>query len=203
MLCLEIAESGVFDGADWEQPLATEFGLGITQNRLSDITYRENFDTLKNKLREHLRGCENVFTHNPWGEYGHVEHVQVYRAVKALQNEMQFTIWFSNYVSNKSARLMANALPRIDTQIRLPTDKRLAEQIAGIYKANECWTWYDDYEWCDDEVFVRDSGAAADEERFGTLLPLNLIKIEIPSDKSERPSMVGRIIARLTRNRSE
>ena len=197
MLCLEIAESEVFEGADWERPVTTDYGLDITQNHLSDKIYRENFYTLKNRLRNHLQGCENVFTHNPWGEYGHVEHVQVYRAVKDLQKEMQFTLWFSNYVSNKSARLMGNAVPGIDTQIRLKTDKPLAKQISSIYKANNCWTWYDDYEWCDDEVFVRDSSTPSNEGRYGSILPLNLIKIGIYHGRHKSLTRLSKIFARL------
>ena len=58
--------------------------------------YDDNFNTLLAELRPVLAGCADVYTHNPWGEYGHPEHIQVYRAVTALQAELGFTVWFSN-----------------------------------------------------------------------------------------------------------
>ncbi|MFC1771742.1 PIG-L family deacetylase [Pseudomonadota bacterium] len=192
--CLELVESEVFEGVDWDRPVTTEFGLRITENRLSDKAYKENFHLLKTRLRDHIRGCDNVFTHNSWGEYGHVEHVQVYRAVKALQEEMQFNLWFSNYASNKSAFLMASQLPELTTQVTMQTNKPLAERIAEIYKRNDCWTWYDDYVWSDSEVFIKETVAPSDEARYGALLQINLIKIGIQPDQ---PSSLERLSLKL------
>lgn len=177
--CLGLAESEVFEGVDWGRPVKTKYGLRITENQLSDKVYRKNFDSLKSKLREHLKGYCNVFTHNPWGEYGHVEHVQVYRAVKALQKEMQFNLWFSNYASNKSANLMVSEFSEIvRDSMTLPTDKSLAKEIASTYKLKECWTWYDDYEWCDSETFINNTDTPPERWKYGTLVPINLIIVE-------------------------
>ena len=52
---------------------------------------------LKDLLRARLGDCRNVITHNPWGEYGHEDHVQVFRAVTALQAELGFAVWVSGY----------------------------------------------------------------------------------------------------------
>lgn len=180
MSCLELTESGVFWGADWSRPVPTEYGLQITEQGLSDRVYVENYAILKSRLRERLRGCRNVFTHNPWGEYGHVEHVQVYCAVKALQQEMDFNLWFPNYVSNKSANLMLRTLPFLDPEVvTVRTDRVLAARIADLYKANGCWTWYDDYQWGEEEAFLKDV-ASSERRIFGSLLPLNFIRIEEP-----------------------
>ena len=84
--------------------------VNIIQN--SKEHYRNNYDELKQRLEEKLRGYRNVFTHNPWGEYGHEEHVQVYRVVKDLQAQMRFNLWYSNYVSNKSFKLMLSHVER-------------------------------------------------------------------------------------------
>lgn len=176
--CLGLTESEVFYGADWNHPLTTDYGLKITENRLSDLAYRQNFETLKQQLRKHLQGCLNVFTHNPWGEYGHVEHVQVYRAVKSLQQEMGFELWFSNYASNKSLCLMAAEYPGTGPSLApRKTNKRLAESIADIYKRNHCWTWYNDYEWCDEETFIKAVDTLDDKGSRGALLPINLIDV--------------------------
>ena len=177
--CLELDEAEVFEGVNWKRAVNTHYGLRITENHLSDDIYKSNFKVLKTKLREQLHGCQNVFTHSPWGEYGHVEHVQVYRAVKALQDEMQFTLWFPTYTSNKSADLMMRVLSgKSPFTVTLETDKLLAESIAKIYKRNGCWTWYDDYEWCDNETFIKDAETFNVYKKYGSLLPINLLTIE-------------------------
>lgn len=178
--CLGLNESEVFWGADWTHPIRTEYGLKITENHLSDRCYKQNFEVLKTELRKILSGYLTVFTHNPWGEYGHVEHVQVYCAIKALQEEMGFTLWFTNYVSNKSLNLMAMEYPRMGPHLEFgKTDKCLAESIAELYKRNKCWTWYDDYEWNDDETFIRDIDTADDKGRYGDVLSINLIDVGV------------------------
>lgn len=194
--CLELAEAGVFWGVDWTRPLRTEYGLKITNKELLEKNYSDNFGALKEQLRGQLKGCENVFTHNPWGEYGHVEHVQVYRAVKALQQELQFNIWFSNYASNKSAGLMAVVLAEHDLQsVTLQTDKALAERIADIYKSNGCWTWYDDYAWCDSEAFIKDDQGVGEIPPYGTTVAINFIRIRTP------PAQVSPLRKRIARIR--
>jgi hypothetical protein len=193
--CLELVESEVFYGTSWDQPLTTEYGLKISNRKFSDKTYINNYHTLKARLQECLQGYRNVFTHNPWGEYGHVEHVQVYRSIKDLQKEMHFNLWYSNYVSNKSAKLMINELAGLDYDaVTLPTNKQLAEEIANIYKRNECWTWYDDYEWCDNETFIKDSDTVSKIKRYGKLLPINYINIE---KQSVRKSTLGLYVSKV------
>lgn len=178
--CLGLKESEAFWDVDWSHPTQTEYGLKITENKESGKYYRQNFEVLKNQLRDTLRGYLNVFTHNPWGEYGHVEHVQVYRAVKALQEEMGFELWFPNYVSNKSITLMAKEYSRIGSHLEpRKTNTRLAESIAEIYKRNECWTWYDDYEWCDQETFIQDIDTLDKKGKCGKLLNINMIDVGV------------------------
>ncbi|HEC27453.1 MAG TPA: hypothetical protein ENI67_08590 [Gammaproteobacteria bacterium] len=193
--CLELEEAGVFEGVNWEQAVNTDYGLRITENHLSDAVYKSNYDTLKTRLREQLQGYHNVFTHNPWGEYGHVEHVQVYRAVKALQDEMQFILWFSGYASNKSADLMVKVLSeKISCSVTLETDKLLAESIANIYKRNHCWTWYEDYKWCDVETFIKDTESNSIDKKYGVSLPINLLVIE-PQVSHQSSNYIRELVA--------
>lgn len=192
IICLELTESEVFWGVDWSHPIRTEYGLKITAKQFSDTVYRMNFEVLKNRLRETLRGYQNVFTHNPWGEYGHVEHVQVYCAVKSLQEEMGFKLWFTNYVSNKSLTLMSIEYPQIGpyTHTR-KTNKQLAISIAEIYKRNKCWTWYDDYEWCEEETFIKAIDANDGKGRYGSLFPVNVINVRVEQPYSPPSGLHG------------
>ncbi len=60
-----------------------------SNNTGSGKDYKENYYKLKNHLKKKLMGYVNIFTHNPWGEYGSEEHIQVYKVVKELQEEIR------------------------------------------------------------------------------------------------------------------
>jgi LmbE family N-acetylglucosaminyl deacetylase len=179
--CLGLDESDIFWGVDWSRAEETDYGLRINDRRLSDRDYIANFPRLKVQLQEHLQGRRRVFTHSPWGEYGHPEHVQVYRAVRAVQSELGFTLWYPSYASNKSAGLMARVLASGGHEsFTLPTDRALAERIADLYKQHRCWTWYPDYAWPETESFIRDPVPPASPQRFGTTFPINFIRTKPP-----------------------
>ena len=183
--CLALEESEVFWGVDWSHAEKTDYGLRITDSRLSDTVYVNNIELLVEQLRQQLRGYSNVFTHNPWGEYGHVEHVQVYRAARSLQSELNFNLWYSCYVSNKSACLMTREYATMGPNVgNLSTDRDLAKSLATLYQKNGCWTWYDDYEWCDHETFFLAVEDSENERKRGSFLPLNMIDIGVdPANK--------------------
>ena len=42
------------------------------------------------KLSKSINYGETIFTHNPWGEYGHEEHIQVFRVIMALSKELTY-----------------------------------------------------------------------------------------------------------------
>ena len=94
---LAIDESGVEWQSYLAQPELTPWGVRILEPAVRE-RYEANHARLLAGLRPALAGCKDVYTHNPWGEYGHAEHIQVYSAVTALQQELRFTVWFSNYV---------------------------------------------------------------------------------------------------------
>ena len=178
MQCLGLDEAEVFYGVDWSSPVETDYGLRISKPGMSDSTYRHNFDLLQEKLGDTLSGYRRVITHNPWGEYGHVEHVQVYRAIKSLQPRLGFELWFPNYCSKKSATLMTRVLPRLNNEfITLPIDLDLAQSIAHLYQGHDCWTWYDDYEWGEQETFIQDIDDTAATARIGATFPLQFVNV--------------------------
>ena len=133
--CLGIDASEVAYGADFHNPVITKFGIEISNKNISDKKYKENYHNVKEELGKRLAGCQNVFTHNPWGEYGHEEHIQIYRIIKELQEKMGFNLWFSNYCSNKSFSLIMRYISEFDSEyITLKTNKKLSNNIADIYK---------------------------------------------------------------------
>lgn len=205
VFCLGIAESGAYGCANWSDPELSPCGItfSVEANRremtrlarksLSAVqamdskrvardsvarAYEANFHALCAALEPRLRPDMNVFTHNPWGEYGHEEHIQVFRALNLLRDRIGFKLWMSNYCTERALPLaMRYFADAPGGYIRLPTDKVFAERVADVYREHGCWTWADDWAWFDEECFMeapRDIGTA---EAHRHLFPLNFFSI--------------------------
>jgi LmbE family N-acetylglucosaminyl deacetylase len=203
---LGIEEAGVFGLANWTNPKPTATGLELrsTDDGLQRASvYERNYSLLRKRLRQVLSGYRNVVTHNPWGEYGHEEHVQVFRVVESLKQEMGFELWFTNYCSNKNFSYMLKHLPALDSRHGIfATDKDLAARLKGLYRANGCWTWYDDYQWPDNETFIALPGPHERSDRKGAVIPLNLVSIEWAADdrgRSKWHTLGHRLLGKLKR----
>jgi LmbE family N-acetylglucosaminyl deacetylase len=158
---LRFREAEVLNGAAWPIPAETPYGLAVrprpgTLRGFSARRYQEAFPKLVAALRPLLAGAPAVVTHNPWGEYGHEDHVQVFRAVESLRRELGFPLWVTSYVSDKSYPFMLRHLARLDCSApELPTDPKLGARLRDIYVRHGCWTWFDDYVWPPAERFLR------------------------------------------------
>lgn len=194
---LRLVESEAFDAADWTNPVCTEYGLEVRRRAhtlpgMNGRTYHQNYTELLASLRPRLQNCARVYTHNPWGEYGHEEHVQVYRAVKALQPALGFEIWFSNYCSNKSHRLMLRYVGGFQSDYETrETNSALSAQLRTLYQEHGCWTWFNDYRGFTHECFMPDR-ALKSETPAGHFFPLNFIKVAEPPPE---PSVAVRAAA--------
>lgn len=194
VISLELMESEVFAGAAWPDPLPAEYGLIVklspgSMPGFSTERYERNFEKLRRQLRSELANCRDVFTHNPWGEYGHEEHVQVFRAVDSIREELGFRLWFSNYFSNKSHGLMLRYMAAIDSRhFSLKTQPTLGKRLQMLYSRNGCWTWYSDYEWPETEAFILWSGNHEAPTRAGTVIPMNAIRVEFGAKASAKRS---------------
>jgi LmbE family N-acetylglucosaminyl deacetylase len=133
-------------GAGWKP---TQVGLELTPSdiRIFDAAararYESNYAQLLEGLRASLAGCRDVYTHNPWGEYGHSEHIQVYSAVTALQEELGYTVWFSNYVDGRNwtfVRKLAESLSWAQRSI-VPPDEETARKLMRVYQRYGAWTY--------------------------------------------------------------
>lgn len=198
--CLGLKESETFYDVDWQNPVITQFGIETNKQFISAKRYEENYYKLKQHLESKLIGYHNVFSHNPWGEYGHNEHVQLYRVIKELQDKLKFDLWVSNYCSNKSFKLMLEYVtPTYPELITLKTNKTLAKDIKDLYTKNECWTYYDDCEWFNEESFIRDTSFRNVTVDHGHIFPLNLIKVEPPFEPKIKPNIFKRINSKIYR----
>ena len=101
---LKLRQSDAFEAANWNKPKDAESGL---QLRRRSSLYEENAEKLLSILEVELKHEKLVFTHNPWGEYGNEEHVQVFRVLTGLQEKLGFDLFVTSYVSDRSVKLMS------------------------------------------------------------------------------------------------
>lgn len=149
IICLEIEESDVFNSTNWKMPKLSNYGL-----KTNSIKYQKNFDKIKIKLNKNLEGVKNVITHNPWGEYGHEEHVQIFRVIISLLSELDYSIWISGYFSERSYALMSLFKSFIgENYVNHNINQKFCENVKSIYLKDEAWTWSNNYNWPQSETF--------------------------------------------------
>jgi LmbE family N-acetylglucosaminyl deacetylase len=166
---LEIPESGV----DWKsyqiKPELTPFGIKIAESPQRE-RYESNYAKLYDGLRASLSGSANVYTHNPWGEYGHPEHIQVYRAVCALQEELGYTVWFSNYVSARNWTFVKGLAGHLSwaQRIVVKPDMTAAHALMSVYRQHGAWTYSSAHRWPEHEVmYAQPPRSSAPRHGFG------------------------------------
>ncbi|WP_339764093.1 hypothetical protein [uncultured Hoeflea sp.] len=199
VIWMEMTEAGSFGCADWSSPTISSSGLGFTSvATLRDLksrvvkalpistpaapgpirrAYEANFKESVERLRPLLDREMNVFTHNPWGEYGHEDHVQCFRALDMLRKEIGFKLWVSNYCSDRALPLAQRYFQRQPVSfMRLPTNIPYAREVAQAYIDADCWTWDDDWCWFEDECFMEAPLGPSMQDQQRHLLPLNFFK---------------------------
>ena len=200
---LDIMEVHSFNKADWFQPVITDYGIELSRNQEVDARYRAAYEDVSRALDGVVKGKKNIFTHNPWGDYGHEDHILVYRALKSLQPEYGYTLWFSNYCSNRSLILMNRYISgfRSDYQC-MPSNVELAHEIADIYRKHGCWTWYEDYQWFDNECLMKEEPSEPTSEvlGYGHVFPINYLKMELNTETPPpAPHPLVKAVGRLKR----
>jgi hypothetical protein len=128
---------------------------------------------------ENVRFLDVIFTHNPWGEYGHPEHVQVFRAVHSLKAEFNLKIFVDGYVSDKTYGFMSKHYSLLSPQSFLGyPNNDLGQKVMEVYLRSNCWTWRKDYRWPSTEVFYKladDNEATFAMPNNSSYPPLNIL----------------------------
>ncbi len=174
---LRLAEPCSLDWVDWTRPVQTPYGmaLDVPGGEAHEARYRAAYQELRAELRGALAGASEVFTHNPWGEYGHPDHVQLSRVVRDLQAELDFRVRYSGYIAPRSMPFAVSFLPRLAADVRLATNAPLAARIKALYEQHGCWTWDRGYEPAPEESFLVETDVAPPE---GTVMSLNCVRTE-------------------------
>jgi hypothetical protein len=179
LVSLNITESNTHQTANWHKPVETPFGIQCSRNSKA---YANNFRLLTEALKEHLQEGDVVVTHNPWGEYGHEEHVQVFRSVSQIKQQRDFRLFVTGYVSDRVIQFMEQNTLRIGPATALlPTDKDLCAILKRHYQQHDAWTWDDAYEWPQHECFyeVTKPNAPLDcSRRTKCSMPVNVIWLD-------------------------
>ncbi|MDC0558346.1 PIG-L family deacetylase [Candidatus Pelagibacter ubique] len=148
---LDLPESNVQDTANWKKPQKTIEGIFVSKNSSS---YKKNYDRLKAQLSKYIHYGETIYTHNPWGEYGHEEHIQVFRVIMALAKDLNLKVCVNSYISNKSYMLMTKEQHLLSSIAHIGVPNfNLTLTFKKLYQSNLCWTWHDDYCWPNLELF--------------------------------------------------
>lgn len=173
---LGINEADVFDSADWNAAELSPYGLNLLTEE-KHRSYKDNFHAITDALRPLLAGKKYLFTHNPWGEYGHEEHVQVFRAVQLLQAEMGFSLYFSSYLSARSLPMFLKQRMLISLpELRFSVDPEFVRTKMNLYIEYGCWTWKAGYEWPVEEAFLKFAGDFERREPCCDTVPLIFIR---------------------------
>lgn len=170
-------EVSVYNDNHYLFPIPTRYGM-LIYNPLLYHQYKKRYKQLIEHLTPLLSRYSAVFTHNPWGEYGHEIHVMVYQAVKRLQQKYHYTIYFNNYISTKSMELAKKYLfQRSFPFFSCQTNVDLLETIKALYIREGCWTWADKWEPFAEEAFLEESYETnALLSKYDHIPPLNIIK---------------------------
>ena len=163
---------------NWKKPLETKYGI---EGYLNKEDYKKNYYLLFEKLEKILTKESVVITHNPWGEYGHPEHIQVNRVISELATKKNFEFFVTGFVSTSTleySRLLMNRLSR--NFIKYETDFELYQSIKGLYDKNQCWTWFNELLQNKSEIFFKQINNSTNFKR--SMININQIPLYIIND---------------------
>jgi|CZKU01.1.fsa_nt_gi LmbE family N-acetylglucosaminyl deacetylase len=153
---LDLPETGCVGTANWSKPVETKVGVRLVAGPRLRAVYAQSYHRLLDRLRDELAEATAVVTHNPWGEYGHEEHVQVCRVVRDLKPDLGFDLIHDDYCGTHNIKMALRYAGRLDELPgRFCTDMGIANEVSEAYKRNRCWTWFDGYRWPTHEGFLR------------------------------------------------
>jgi LmbE family N-acetylglucosaminyl deacetylase len=155
---LDLPEGVFHECADWSNPVPVPAGIAIPDVQVRR-RYEDNFALLVSRMEPLLRDVDFVFTHNPWGEYGHEDHVQIHQAVRAVLSSQhgrkRARIIVPSWSAPKSSKMMEKtAHCASPEQFTMPVDKARALALKQLYKRHGCWTWLKDWLPPDEDTFL-------------------------------------------------
>jgi LmbE family N-acetylglucosaminyl deacetylase len=145
----------VLGRSDWRRRAPTAYGVELRGDCPPEVrqAYLDNHRSLCDLLDPYLADHAVVYTHNPWGEYGHEEHVQVCRAVLDTGARHGTCVWAWDGLSVQQLGRSSMRLRRDYFERQVPTLSRTARALGVAryrdlkdrYQRAAAWTWDTDY----------------------------------------------------------
>jgi LmbE family N-acetylglucosaminyl deacetylase len=153
---LGLQNAKVYGQSDFLNRVPVEYGVTLMRSCPAERAerYRSNYRALMAAIDPYLGPRTDVYTHNPWGEYGHEEHIQVNHAVVALAQRHGCSVWAWNGLSSRDlisqdVWLRAHFYPDDDLEsvpcAEFVVDLDRYREIRTLYQHHDAWTWHDDY----------------------------------------------------------
>ena len=161
---LNINEASVnFQQVSYKKEYETIYGLKGKKNQFE---YKKSFLELTNALGSNLSNIDIVYTHSPWGEYGNVDHIQVFNVIKKLSQIYSYKIFTFGSFSGKNYEYMKSKINLIKSSHKLPVNKSIYHPIKNMYIEYNCWTWDENYNLNDYDVFFEISIPAINHKKI-------------------------------------
>lgn len=169
---LNLNESNVLLTSNWGNPCITKEGVEVNKSKKQ---YIKNFEKICMILKEKIKPYEIIYTHNPWGEYGHEEHISIFNAVLSLFPQINKELFVSCYVSDLSKKLFLKRKHLLVNNLEIGiVPQKLCDDLKTLYLKYNCWTWKSAYKWPKSEIFVNiktNQSSSLKSERFLTVDP--------------------------------
>lgn len=91
-------------------------------------------------LLRHLSDAEVLFSHNSWGEYGHLDHLLMHHVARVWQWQTRRELLVSD-IAEEINWLPIGRRSQGNEYRDHVMDWRLFDRIKAIYDARGCWTW--------------------------------------------------------------
>jgi len=103
------------------------------------------YKNLKKKLFS-LINSETIYTHNPWGEYGHIHHIELHKIVRSICKEKKLFLKVFGYFHLRTLSKRNYFINRNNLKVeKKEVSQKIFFKIKNIYLRNHCWTWPNSY----------------------------------------------------------
>lgn len=159
--------------------------------------YDNNYYKILDKLRKLIPKKSQIITHNPWGEYGHSEHCQVFKACFQISLEKNSNLFVTGYVSNLSKNYALKKFHLLLPEIyQFKTSKINFNLLKKHYLYYGCWTWYLNHELPQYEVFYKTDLRSDPNSQNSKIKKINL-PLKYLSHKSPIEYFIHKIIKKI------
>ena len=128
--------------------------LNLNSNFYKNSPREKGFELIYNFINKKIVNYDykNIFTHNPWGEYGHFDHIRIFNIVwelcccnlqhekiKFTNESIQNTPWtYKESIENKIRLYNVNEIENV--KMSKKTQEKI-KKSKNIYLKHKAWTW--------------------------------------------------------------